>query len=91
MYVCTADLFFFFFLFPFFFFFFFFFSCALSGGLDEKVDEAVLQAAFIPFGEVVQMEIPRDVVTKKHRGFAFVEYADAVRRNVHASRVSTWV
>ena len=44
------------------------------GGLAEEVDEKVLQAAFIPFGDIVDISIPLDYTTQKHRGFAFVEF-----------------
>ncbi|XP_071964556.1 peptidyl-prolyl cis-trans isomerase E-like [Antedon mediterranea] len=44
------------------------------GGLAEEVDEKVLHAAFIPFGDVVDIQIPMDYETEKHRGFAFVEF-----------------
>ncbi|GAB1605918.1 hypothetical protein Ahia01_000874200 [Argonauta hians] len=44
------------------------------GGLAEEVDETVLQAAFIPFGDIVYIQIPLDYETEKHRGFAFVEF-----------------
>ncbi|XP_033097971.1 peptidyl-prolyl cis-trans isomerase E-like isoform X1 [Anneissia japonica] len=44
------------------------------GGLAEEVDEKVLHAAFIPFGDLVDIQIPMDYETEKHRGFAFVEF-----------------
>lgn len=44
------------------------------GGLAEEVDEKVLHAAFIPFGEIVDIQIPLDYETQKHRGFAFIEF-----------------
>ncbi|XP_074641738.1 peptidyl-prolyl cis-trans isomerase E-like [Tubulanus polymorphus] len=44
------------------------------GGLAEEVDEKVLHAAFIPFGDVTDIQIPLDYETEKHRGFAFVEF-----------------
>ncbi|KAG0426603.1 hypothetical protein HPB47_026308 [Ixodes persulcatus] len=47
------------------------------GGLAEEVDEKVLHAAFIPFGDVVDVQIPLDYETEKHRGFAFVEFEQA--------------
>ncbi len=46
------------------------------GGLDEAVTAAVLQAAFIPFGELLDVQLPLDVTTQKAKGFGFVEYAD---------------
>lgn len=47
------------------------------GGLAEEVDEKVLHAAFIPFGDLVDVQIPLDYETQKHRGFAFVEFEQA--------------
>ncbi|TRZ01900.1 hypothetical protein DNTS_014860 [Danionella cerebrum] len=44
------------------------------GGLAEEVDEKVLHAAFIPFGDVTDIQIPLDYETEKHRGFAFIEF-----------------
>ncbi|XP_044752711.1 peptidyl-prolyl cis-trans isomerase E [Coccinella septempunctata] len=44
------------------------------GGLAEEVDEKVLNAAFIPFGDIVDIQIPLDYETEKHRGFAFIEF-----------------
>ena len=34
----------------------------------------VLQAAFIPFGDITDISVPLDYTTQKHRGFAFVEF-----------------
>ncbi|XP_046397117.1 peptidyl-prolyl cis-trans isomerase [Ischnura elegans] len=47
------------------------------GGLAEEVDEKVLHAAFIPFGDIVDIQIPLDYETEHHRGFAFVEFESA--------------
>ncbi|XP_011304380.1 peptidyl-prolyl cis-trans isomerase E [Fopius arisanus] len=44
------------------------------GGLAEEVDEKILHAAFIPFGEIVDVQIPLDYESEKHRGFAFIEF-----------------
>ncbi|KAI0210930.1 Peptidyl-prolyl cis-trans isomerase E [Lamellibrachia satsuma] len=44
------------------------------GGLAEEVDEKVLHAAFVPFGDLLDIQIPIDYETEKHRGFAFVEF-----------------
>lgn len=46
------------------------------GGLDEQVTQETLQEAFITFGEIAQLTIPRDAVTGKHRGFAFIEFEE---------------
>ena len=39
------------------------------GGLDDSVDEKILHAAFIPFGEIKSIELPRDLST---RTFPFI-------------------
>lgn len=45
------------------------------GGLDEQqVDLVVLESAFIPFGEIKEVKIPLDPVTKQPKGFGFVQY-----------------
>ncbi|KAJ7304447.1 hypothetical protein JRQ81_012008 [Phrynocephalus forsythii] len=44
------------------------------GGLAEEVDERVLHAAFIPFGDITDIQVPLDYETEKHRGFAFIEF-----------------
>ncbi|KAG9268299.1 peptidyl-prolyl cis-trans isomerase E [Astyanax mexicanus] len=44
------------------------------GGLAEEADEKVLHAAFIPFGDITDIQIPLDYETEKHRGFAFIEF-----------------
>ena len=46
------------------------------GGLDELVTKDVFRAAFVPFGEIVDISLPFDMRTGKHRGFGFVEYED---------------
>ncbi|ERL93074.1 peptidyl-prolyl cis-trans isomerase E [Dendroctonus ponderosae] len=44
------------------------------GGLAEEICEEVLKAAFIPFGDIVDIQIPLDYESEKHRGFAFIEF-----------------
>mmetsp|Transcript_31138 Transcript_31138/g.79948 ORF Transcript_31138/g.79948 Transcript_31138/m.79948 type:complete len:157 (-) Transcript_31138:172-642(-) len=46
------------------------------GGLEESVNEATLHAAFVPFGEVKDVNIPLDHAAGTHRGFGFVEFLD---------------
>ncbi len=38
------------------------------------MDEGVIRAAFIPFGDISEVQVPIDYQTEKHRGFAFVEF-----------------
>jgi len=47
--------------------------------LDAQVDEKTLASAFVPFGELVNVVIPRDAQSGKHRGFGFIEYEETVR------------
>lgn len=48
----------------------------LAGGLDEQVTEAVLHAAFLPFGDLKDVNIPLDQQTQKNRGFGFVTFME---------------
>lgn len=45
-------------------------------GLDESVTKQLLLAAFIPFGDIVDVKLPLDYKTQKNRGFGFVEFED---------------
>uniref|UniRef100_A0A0V0JAH9 Peptidyl-prolyl cis-trans isomerase E n=1 Tax=Schistocephalus solidus TaxID=70667 RepID=A0A0V0JAH9_SCHSO len=47
------------------------------GGLAEEVNKELLKAAFIPFGDIIDINLPIDYQTEKHRGFAFVEFEEA--------------
>ncbi|KAG9287712.1 hypothetical protein G9A89_004115 [Geosiphon pyriformis] len=63
------------------------------GGLDDQVNEKVLHAAFIPFGDIVEIQIPPDPAShNQHRGFGFVEFeelddAQASIDNMHLSEL----
>lgn len=49
------------------------------GGLAPVVDAASLHAAFIPFGEIVDVSLPKPEApnsTDLHRGFGYVEFED---------------
>lgn len=47
------------------------------GGLADEVTEKLINAAFIPFGDIVDIQMPVDYESQKHRGFAFIEYETA--------------
>jgi peptidyl-prolyl isomerase E (cyclophilin E) len=47
-----------------------------AGGLSEEVDEKILHAAFVPFGEVKDVKTPLDQATQKHRSFGFVTFLE---------------
>ncbi|VWU48251.1 RNA-binding protein, putative [Hepatocystis sp. ex Piliocolobus tephrosceles] len=46
------------------------------GGIDETVNEQMLYDMFSAFGDIRNIEIPMNTVTKKNRGFAFIEYVE---------------
>ena len=47
-----------------------------TGGLEESVNEVTLRAAFVPFGEIVDVNMPMEGNAQKHKGFAFVQFDD---------------
>jgi peptidyl-prolyl isomerase E (cyclophilin E) len=62
------------------------------GGLSESVGIAQLTAAFIPFGDLIDVQIPTDQKSKAHRGFGFVEFAErddalAALDNMHGAEL----
>ncbi|XP_036333678.1 peptidyl-prolyl cis-trans isomerase E [Rhagoletis pomonella] len=44
------------------------------GALADEVTEKLLNDAFIPFGDIADIQMPVDYESQKHRGFAFIEY-----------------
>ncbi|KAL3311810.1 hypothetical protein Ciccas_009605 [Cichlidogyrus casuarinus] len=46
------------------------------GGLAPEVSVALVRAAFIPFGDIIDINMPIDYESGKHRGFAFVEFEE---------------
>lgn len=44
------------------------------GGLADEVTERLLNNAFIPFGDIADIQMPVDYESQRHRGFAFIEY-----------------
>lgn len=53
-----------------------------TGGLDNAVTKEILHSAFLPFGDIAEVQLPRDErSTDPHRGFGYVEFeqpADAL-------------
>ncbi|KAK4130848.1 hypothetical protein BT67DRAFT_445172 [Trichocladium antarcticum] len=52
------------------------------GGLSPAVTTTTLSEAFLPFGEIADVSLPRNenpqtAATEPHRGFAYVEFEDA--------------
>lgn len=48
----------------------------VTGGLAEEVNEGILHAAFIPFGDIKDVKTPLDMATQKHRSFGFVTFLE---------------
>ena len=49
------------------------------GGFDNAVDEGILTNAFLPFGEIVDVSLPKPELpssTDPHRGFGYVEFEE---------------
>ena len=44
------------------------------GGLEESVTKETIAAAFRPFGELTDVNLPMDAASSKHKGFAFVQF-----------------
>ncbi|KAH0544842.1 hypothetical protein FGG08_001071 [Glutinoglossum americanum] len=52
-------------------------STVYVGGLDPAVNAAILHTAFLPFGEIVDISLPKPEApssTEPHRGFGYVEF-----------------
>ncbi|RUS33323.1 peptidyl-prolyl cis-trans isomerase E [Jimgerdemannia flammicorona] len=48
------------------------------GGIDQQVNEEILHAAFVPFGDVISVQLPPDPAShNQHRGFGFIEFETA--------------
>lgn len=50
------------------------------GGLSQMATQSHVLDAFIPFGEIVEVKVPKPDApnsTEAHRGFAYVEFEDA--------------
>lgn len=46
------------------------------GNLSYSLDESALRAAFAEFGEITDLAFPKDRVTGRPRGFAFITFTD---------------
>lgn len=44
------------------------------GGLAEEVDVNMLKSAFLPFGDIIDVNLPMDYSKNQHKGFAFIEF-----------------
>lgn len=54
------------------------------GGLDQAVSQQTLYHAFLPFGDIVEVNLPKpDLPNSKeeHRGFGYVEFETAADAN----------
>ena len=46
-----------------------------KGGLDNSVTKSTLREAFLPFGEILEINMPSDDRSAEpHRGFGYVEF-----------------
>jgi RNA recognition motif-containing protein len=57
-------------------------STVYVGGLAPQVTTTTLHEAFLPFGEIADVSLPRNenphtAAAEPHRGFAYVEFEDA--------------
>ncbi|KAI8337243.1 peptidyl-prolyl cis-trans isomerase E [Chlamydoabsidia padenii] len=63
------------------------------GGLDDNVTQSILHSAFIPFGDIVSVELALDPGSQaQHKGFGFVHFeepedAKAALDNMHLSEL----
>src|ERR1700687_3092490 len=62
------------------------------GGIDQSIEKKALYALCLPFGDIKNITLPLDIVTQKHRGFAFIEYDSAEDayhciQNLHLSEI----
>jgi len=48
--------------------------CLSLGGLSEEVDEKVLHAAFIPFGDIMDIQLPLDYETGPSASIGYYLY-----------------
>ena len=54
-------------------------STVFVGGLDNRVTQNLLHEAFLPFGEIIDVTLPKPDQpgsTDPHRGFGYVEFED---------------
>lgn len=50
------------------------------GGLDTAVNQSTLHAAFVPFGDIVDISLPKPELPSNrdpHRGFGYIEFEAA--------------
>lgn len=51
-------------------------KCIYVGGLTETVDTNILRSIFAAFGDVVDLKMPIEILSGKHKGYAFIEFKD---------------
>lgn len=49
------------------------------GNLSYALDEAGLRDSFNEFGEITELTVPKDRVTGRSRGFAFITFKEATQ------------
>ncbi|KAG2220556.1 hypothetical protein INT45_004162 [Circinella minor] len=69
-------------------------STLFVGGLDQDMTEAILHAAFIPFGNIVSVQLAVDPGShNQHKGYGFIQYeeiedCDAAIDNMHLAELN---
>ncbi|KAI9498366.1 hypothetical protein BDB00DRAFT_445371 [Zychaea mexicana] len=73
-------------------------STLFVGGLDQEMTEAILHAAFIPFGDIVSVQLAVDpgsqrYIDNQHKGFGFIQFeevedCDAAVDNMHLAELN---
>ncbi|KAI8838754.1 hypothetical protein BJ741DRAFT_600516 [Chytriomyces cf. hyalinus JEL632] len=58
------------------------------GGLAPEVTEQLLNQAFVPFGDIAAIQMPADLDSNNHRGFAFIEFESAADANEAVSNMN---
>ena len=54
-------------------------STLFVGGLDNRVTQGILYEAFIPFGEIAEVTLPKPDLPSSpdpHRGFGYIEFEE---------------
>ena len=54
------------------------FNFYVLGNLDDKVDERVLYEIMVQAGPLIDVYLPRDKETKRHKGYGFAEYTSEI-------------
>ena len=53
---------------------YFVFNRIYVGSINFEISEDTVKQSFLPFGPIKSVNLSRDPLTNKHKGFAFIEY-----------------